>query len=220
MVVVNPEDQGREAVIKGTRIPVYLVASMLDQGASPAEIVENYPTLDEDKVELARVYARATPSTGATAQASVALKFLIDECAAVPLVALANERGFEACYGPHGDWGSKDHELLPVLLEGELILVTNNGPDFTALLGKPGVLHPGLVILVTQVRAHRSGRDVPRGPRLPRRPRGSRERVVEVDVDDATKAALQPRDQARSKDEWLLIAASVKPVIREHDLPS
>jgi uncharacterized protein (DUF433 family) len=64
LVVSDPEIRGGEPVIRGTRIPVYLVAAMLHQGASVAEILENYPTLTEEAVELARVYARANPKQG------------------------------------------------------------------------------------------------------------------------------------------------------------
>lgn len=48
-------------MIAGTRVPVYLIAAMLDQGATPEEIGENYPTLDAERIELARVYAQAHP---------------------------------------------------------------------------------------------------------------------------------------------------------------
>lgn len=63
-VVSNPKIKGGEPVIAGTRIPVYLVAAMLDQGASTKEILDNYPTLTAEKVELAEVYARANPKQG------------------------------------------------------------------------------------------------------------------------------------------------------------
>lgn len=64
-VVSTPRIKGGEPVIKGTRIPVYLVAAMLDQGASVKEILESYPTLDAEKIELAHVYARANPTQSA-----------------------------------------------------------------------------------------------------------------------------------------------------------
>jgi uncharacterized protein (DUF433 family) len=63
-VVSNPKIKGGELVIRGTRIPVHLVGAMLDQGASVDEILDSYPTLDAEKVELARVYARANPKQG------------------------------------------------------------------------------------------------------------------------------------------------------------
>ena len=46
-------------VFKGTRIPVDLVADMLTQGATPEEILDGYPTLNEEMVSLAPLCARA-----------------------------------------------------------------------------------------------------------------------------------------------------------------
>ncbi|MCO5170382.1 MAG: DUF433 domain-containing protein [Planctomycetes bacterium] len=64
LVHSDPEVRGGEPVIRGTRVPVYLVAEMLDQGASAAELLDSYPSLTEEHLELARVYARATPRRG------------------------------------------------------------------------------------------------------------------------------------------------------------
>ncbi len=64
VVVSNPKIKGGEPVLRGTRIPVYLVAAMLDQGSSTAEIVASYPSLDAERVELARVFASANPKQG------------------------------------------------------------------------------------------------------------------------------------------------------------
>jgi uncharacterized protein (DUF433 family) len=63
-VVSSTGIKGGELVLKGTRIPVYLVAAMLEQGATVQEILESYPTLDAEKIELAQVYARANPKQG------------------------------------------------------------------------------------------------------------------------------------------------------------
>jgi uncharacterized protein (DUF433 family) len=60
----DPAIKGGEPVIRGTRVPVYLVAAMLDQGATPQEILEDYPTLDDEKIELARVFVKANPRLG------------------------------------------------------------------------------------------------------------------------------------------------------------
>jgi len=51
-------------VYRGTRIPVELIADMLRQGANPEEILEGYPALDRDKVELAPLYVQAFPRRG------------------------------------------------------------------------------------------------------------------------------------------------------------
>src|SRR5437016_4352184 len=48
-------------VYKGTRIPVHAIADMLSQGAAVAEILEGYPALTREKVELAPMYVKAFP---------------------------------------------------------------------------------------------------------------------------------------------------------------
>jgi predicted nuclease of predicted toxin-antitoxin system len=149
----------------------------------------------------------------------VALKFLFDECTALPLVQLAHEKGFEAYHVAHrGLAGQEDHELLPVLLENDFVLVTNNGRDFESLLGGEDAVHPGLVILMTQVRPSvqvtlfravldhlRARADLVN-------------RVVEVDLDEATKALLTP-NEALSEESWKRVESEARPVLVEKDLP-
>jgi uncharacterized protein (DUF433 family) len=48
-------------VFRGTRIPVDLVADMLAKGASAEEILEDYPTLDEERIAMAPQCTRAFP---------------------------------------------------------------------------------------------------------------------------------------------------------------
>lgn len=55
---------GGEPAFKGTRIPVRLVAAMLDQGASEAEVLEGYPKLDARHLAHARICAAAYPRRG------------------------------------------------------------------------------------------------------------------------------------------------------------
>lgn len=64
MVHSDPEIRGGEPVIRGTRVPVYQLAEMLEQGAAHGELLEEYPSLTEEHLELARVYARAHPRRG------------------------------------------------------------------------------------------------------------------------------------------------------------
>ena len=44
-------------MFRGTRIPVDLVADMLVQGASAEEILEGYPTLNEEMLSLAPLWS-------------------------------------------------------------------------------------------------------------------------------------------------------------------
>lgn len=64
MVHSDPDVRGGEPVIHGTRVPVHAVASMLEQGASAAEILDGYPSLTAEHLELAPIYARAVPRRG------------------------------------------------------------------------------------------------------------------------------------------------------------
>ncbi len=63
-IAVNPEIMGGLPVIKGTRVPVYTVLSMVDGGDSVADICEDYPYLSKSAIEAAVIYARAHPKTG------------------------------------------------------------------------------------------------------------------------------------------------------------
>ncbi len=64
MVVKDPDIRGGEPCIRGTRIGVYEVASMLEQGASEEEVLEDYPSLKRGQLELSRIFARAYPRRG------------------------------------------------------------------------------------------------------------------------------------------------------------
>ena len=149
----------------------------------------------------------------------MALKFLFDECVALSLVQLAHGRGYEGYHVAHrGLAGRPDHELLSVLQGEDLTLVTNNGPDFTKLLGRAGSVHPGLVVLVTQVRPsaqmrlfgavldHIGGRD------------DLTNRLIEVDLDEASKQAISWHTRL-SAEQWEHIEAGLRPVVTEADLP-
>jgi uncharacterized protein (DUF433 family) len=68
MVVEDPEIMGGTPVIRGTRIPVQLVAEMRRQGASVEEILEGYPSITREHVALAELYVQAHPRRGPKAQ--------------------------------------------------------------------------------------------------------------------------------------------------------
>jgi len=62
MVVSDPEIMGGTPVVRGTRIPVRLIAEMRRYGTSVDEILAGYPSLDSEMVRLAEIYAEAHPS--------------------------------------------------------------------------------------------------------------------------------------------------------------
>src|SRR5262245_16381600 len=51
-------------VFKGTRIPVHSIAEMVNAGTPITEILEGYPSLIEEQVRLAPIYATAHPLRG------------------------------------------------------------------------------------------------------------------------------------------------------------
>ncbi|MGA2689881.1 MAG: DUF433 domain-containing protein [Candidatus Korobacteraceae bacterium] len=60
----HPETMAGTPVFRGTRIPVCLVADMIEQGTSIDEILEGYPSLTREMVEYAGVYASTHPRRG------------------------------------------------------------------------------------------------------------------------------------------------------------
>lgn len=63
-ITVDPEIQGGEPVISGTRLPVASVAERLTRGDSLADLVDDYPGIPEPAFEAARIYAAAHPRRG------------------------------------------------------------------------------------------------------------------------------------------------------------
>lgn len=56
----DPKVAGGEAVIKGTRVTLRTVLASLAEGATTAEILEDFPTLTEDDVRAAIAFAAAS----------------------------------------------------------------------------------------------------------------------------------------------------------------
>jgi uncharacterized protein (DUF433 family) len=64
LVVSDPEIMGGDPIFRGTRVPVHMVARLLEQGSSQAELIKGYPRLTAEMVRLAPVYAAAYPLRG------------------------------------------------------------------------------------------------------------------------------------------------------------
>jgi uncharacterized protein (DUF433 family) len=64
VVVEDAGILGGTPVIKGTRVPVHDIAASAEAGLSTAQIKGAYPSLDENLIELAILYAKATPPRG------------------------------------------------------------------------------------------------------------------------------------------------------------
>jgi uncharacterized protein (DUF433 family) len=63
-VVEDPGILSGTPVFKGTRVPVYDIAAMVEADVSVKEILETYPSLKGWQVKLASIYARAVPPKG------------------------------------------------------------------------------------------------------------------------------------------------------------
>jgi uncharacterized protein (DUF433 family) len=64
MVIEDPGILSGTPIIQGTRIPVYDVASLVDERTPMDELKELYPRLSEEQFHLASVYAKARPLRG------------------------------------------------------------------------------------------------------------------------------------------------------------
>lgn len=64
MVVETPEIMGGTPTIRGTRIPVHAVAIMVNAGTSIPEMLEGYPSLDQEKIRLSLIFSAAVPRRG------------------------------------------------------------------------------------------------------------------------------------------------------------
>jgi uncharacterized protein (DUF433 family) len=56
-IVVDPEILVGKPVIKGTRIPVYLVIEFLANGLTEEEVLNEYPSLKKEDIKAALLYA-------------------------------------------------------------------------------------------------------------------------------------------------------------------
>jgi uncharacterized protein (DUF433 family) len=64
LVVTDPEILGGDPVFRGTRVPVHVIAAMLEQGSTEADILKAYPRVTAEMVPLALAYAQAYPIRG------------------------------------------------------------------------------------------------------------------------------------------------------------
>jgi uncharacterized protein (DUF433 family) len=64
LVVSDPEILGGDPVFRDTRVPVHMIAELIAQGSTPAELRESYPRLTAEMIRLAPIYAVAYPLRG------------------------------------------------------------------------------------------------------------------------------------------------------------
>ena len=56
-IVIDPNILAGKPVIKGTRIPVYLIIELLANGLTPQQILKEYPELKQEDIKAALLYA-------------------------------------------------------------------------------------------------------------------------------------------------------------------
>lgn len=71
-IEVNPQILAGKPVVKGTRIPVYLILDLIASGYSFERIVESYPVLTVDDVKSAVEYAASVLKNREAAEYQVA----------------------------------------------------------------------------------------------------------------------------------------------------
>jgi uncharacterized protein (DUF433 family) len=64
LVVSDPGIMGGDPVFRGTRLPVHMVAVLVEQGSTQAQLIKSYPRLTAEMIRLAPVYAAAYPLRG------------------------------------------------------------------------------------------------------------------------------------------------------------
>jgi uncharacterized protein (DUF433 family) len=69
LVEENPEIRGGEPMFRGTRIPVQMIASFVQQGVPAPEILEDYPALTVESLVAATRYVELYPRRGRPRQA-------------------------------------------------------------------------------------------------------------------------------------------------------
>ena len=64
LVLSDPDIMGGDPVFRGTRVPVHVIAQLLGQGSTEADMLQGYPRLTAEMVRLAPTYAAAYPLRG------------------------------------------------------------------------------------------------------------------------------------------------------------
>ena len=56
-IVTDPDVLLGKPIVRGTRVPVWLIVGLVEAGQTPAQIVDDYPDLTVEDVEAALAYA-------------------------------------------------------------------------------------------------------------------------------------------------------------------
>jgi len=64
LVHSHPDIMGGDPVFRGTRIQVHMIAGQLEQGATETDLLEDYPRMTAEMLQLAPLYSAAYPLRG------------------------------------------------------------------------------------------------------------------------------------------------------------
>jgi uncharacterized protein (DUF433 family) len=64
LIVSDPAIMGGDPVFRGTRVQVHMIAELVTQGSTQAELLDSYPRLTAEMIRLAPLYADAYPLCG------------------------------------------------------------------------------------------------------------------------------------------------------------
>jgi uncharacterized protein (DUF433 family) len=56
-IIIDPNILAGKPVIKGTRIPIYLIIELLANGVTSKQILKEYPELKQEDIKAALLYA-------------------------------------------------------------------------------------------------------------------------------------------------------------------
>lgn len=70
-ITARPDVFGGKPIIRDMRISVELILSLLSQGVSPEELLDDYPELEREDVRACIAYAHAVISGSTLAEVSV-----------------------------------------------------------------------------------------------------------------------------------------------------
>jgi uncharacterized protein (DUF433 family) len=62
-ITVRPEVYGGKPIIRGMRVSVELILSLLAQGETEEAILQDYPDLEHDDIRACIAYAKIYPTT-------------------------------------------------------------------------------------------------------------------------------------------------------------
>jgi uncharacterized protein (DUF433 family) len=69
-ITTNPGILSGKPIIRGTRMPIWVIIELIEFGDSNAAIIEEFPFLTEDDIEAVRLFMQTNPGSSETRQLS------------------------------------------------------------------------------------------------------------------------------------------------------